>query len=131
MLANPELLKPLFCHTKGTALTSEVIIDSLSFDDCKSFASTQAKDWFVTYINETDKLSQFLSFSTGFSIIPYGGLQGNIYVKYLADDDENSLMKASACLKIVFIPTVYSTKEKFFESIDVALDHGSIGFPNP
>ena len=72
-----------------------------------------------------------MRFVTGYRVMPYYGLKGLISVKYLSDDDTNSLPKSSVCLKILYIPTVYSKKEKFFKAIDNALDCEFEGFSNP
>ena len=111
-------------------MTSGMLIDSLHFDSCKGFSENQAKEWLCQYINQTSRLTEFLSFCTGYSNMPFGGLNGTISVKYLPDDDEKSLMKTSACLKILFLPTVHSSRERFFHFIDMALDNGSKGFVN-
>ena len=132
LVLNVDIVKPLLCFDeKVHILTKESIYDCFTFQETHNFVENQAKSWLIDYIGKTRKLSEFLCFVTGYRFMPYYGLKGLISVKYLPDDDTNSLPKSSACLKILYIPTVYSNKEKFFKAIDNALDCECEGFSNP
>ena len=63
--------------------------------------------------------------------MPFNDLPGAINVKYLQNSKDDSIMKSSACLKILFLPVIYSDKYKYFRMIVVALKCESQGYANP
>jgi hypothetical protein len=72
-----------------------------------------------------------LQFWSGWAFVPFGGLAKRLKIVFLDDDDKNSLPTASACTAILRLPTVHSSKSKFFEAMDIACKYGKVGFPNP
>ena len=119
-----EIMKPLFCNDASKEMTAEQILETLDFEDCRMPQQTQAKEWLISYLQSAQQtqLKKFLGFCTGYRSIPFEGLKGAVSVKYQTDDDTNCYMKSAACLKIIYIPVVYSSKGKYFQSIDVALE---------
>jgi len=101
------------------------------FGDPTSFSETQSKEWFVKYLLETSYLQEILKFTTGYSTMPFQGLKGDISVRYLADDENYIMPTSSACLKILYLPTVHTKQNKFFEMLDIAFKFESEGFANP
>ena len=63
--------------------------------------------------------------------MPFNDLPGAVNVKYLQNSKDDSIMKSLACLKILFLPLIYSDKHKYFKTIDVALECESQGDANP
>ena len=107
----------------------------------KDFAQQQAYDWFLEFIDdgakqvaaddEESRLRALLAFTTGWQTPNTYGAPSRIKIEFLQDDDSQSLPTASACLSIIRIPTVHSTKKKFEASIVAAIKHARRGFPNP
>ena len=100
-------------------------------------AERQALQWFREYISTVEekdpefsegKLNTLLKFSTGLWAIPPCASKMAISVKFLEDDDDYSLPKASACACIIMLPTVFSSRTKSFEQMDIALKFGHAGF---
>lgn len=107
----------------------------------KDFAQQQAYDWFLEFIDdgakqvaaddEESRLKALLAFTTGWQTPNTYGAPIRIKIEFLRDDDSQSLPTSSACLSIIRIPTVHSTKKKFEASIIAAIKHARRGFPNP
>eukprot|EP00112_Aurelia_sp_Birch-Aquarium-sp1_P013233 Seg2801.2 transcript_id=Seg2801.2/GoldUCD/mRNA.D3Y31 product="hypothetical protein" protein_id=Seg2801.2/GoldUCD/D3Y31 len=107
----------------------------------KDFAQQQAYDWFLEFIDdgakqvaaddEESRLKALLAFTTGWQTQNTYGAPIRIKIEFLRDDDSQSLPTSSACLSIIRIPTVHSTKKKFEASIIAAIKHARRGFPNP
>ena len=129
--------------------------DIITYVNATNFAQNQSKSWFQEYLELVEeannefcagtRLSTLLIFATGFKVPPVGGFRKSIgfkvppvggfrksiKVQFLPDDDNFTLPTVSACLFILNIPTVHSSKKKFFEEMDKALKYGSRRFPNP
>ncbi len=71
---------------------------------------------------EEASLGNLLSFWTGSDVIPPGGLN-NLEVRYLGESC--LLPQANACFGILKIPTVQSTKEQFFKSMNTGILYGN------
>ena len=121
---------------KQEKLTAERFLSFLGSTP-EGHAERQALQWFREYIwtaEEKDpefsegKLNTLLKFSTGLWAIPPCSSKMAISVKFLEDDEDYSLPKASACACIIMLPTVFSSKTKFFEQMDIALKFGHAGF---
>ena len=106
----------------------------------KSFAEKQAIEWLYECIERKEDADQFfggsrmkalLMFCTGTIAPPRYGYKQKIQISFKPDDDEHELPTSSACLHVLSLPTVHSSKKKFFQAIDVALKHAALGFPNP
>ena len=125
------MLEPLFCKVCWQNVTSNDLFKCLRFDVPKSFNESQAKECFEEYVKGSTKLSQLLAFCMSYTIMPFNDLSGAINVKYLQDTKDDSIMKSSACLKILFLSVIYSDKFKYFRMIYVALECESQGYANP
>lgn len=104
--------------------------------DAQNFSEHQAHEWFESYLTEENsdfpgntKLRSLFQFWTGWTVVPFGGLTKKLKVAFLPDDDTKTLPTASACLAIIRLPTVYTSKKRFFEAMDIVLRFGRVGFP--
>ena len=105
----------------------------------QNFAENQSHEWFLDYIRqgedeefpEDSRLRSLLQFWTGWNAVPFGGLTKRLKVTFLNDDDTYHLPTSSACLALLRIPTVHSSKKKFFQAMDIALKFAKVGFHNP
>ena len=134
---SPQLLKALFCVEPRSNLQPKFgpteFKDIITYANATNFAQNQSRSWFQEYLEPVEeannefcagtRLSTLLMFVTGFKVPPVGG--------FLPDDDNFTLPTVSAYLFILNIPTVHSSKKKFFEEMDKALKYGSRGFRNP
>lgn len=130
----------VFLCSSGSEFSTADLQELMKLSEPKNFSERQASEWLMEYINEQEsdvvgsggpRACALLQFCTGWQVVPLGGLQTKIKVTYLADDDCYKLPTTSACLAILRIPTVHSTKKKFFEAMDIALKFERMGFPNP
>ena len=80
---------------------------------------------------EHNRCLSLLQFLTGWSVIPFGGVAKKLKFIFLPDDDKDRLPTSSACTATLRLPTIYSSKVKFFQSMDIVLKYGKVGFPNP
>ena len=136
-----EYMKEILCYS--SSLWKAFGIDELKeiiVSEPKSFSQQQALEWLYEYLGDSDagkelvggsRVNALLLFGTGQKALPRNGFRNKLQIQYLPDDDEQSLPTASACLKIIRLPTVHSSKKRFFESIEAALKFGALGFPNP
>lgn len=106
----------------------------------KSFAEKQAVEWLYECLERKEDADQFfggsrlkalLMFCTGSIAPPRYGYKQKIQISFKPDDDEHELPTSSACLHVLCLPTVHSSKKKFFHAIDVALKYAALGFPDP
>ena len=131
----------LFCDIPGStdAFNKEKFMELLSESEASNFCQRQAHSWFLEYTElQEDKdspgderLRALLQFCSEWRIIPFGSLGKKIKVTYLPDDDRYYFLTASACLALLRIPTVHSSKNKFFQAMNIALKYESTGFANP
>lgn len=136
---NKEVCEVLFCANGKKKLDSDSFKDMMLDVKPSNFAEEQSYKWFMEYINQEEnqefpgdsRLRSLLEFWSGWSFVPFSGLSKRLKVVFLADDDKHSLPTAAACPAILRLPTVHSSKSKFFGAMDVACKHGKNGFINP
>ena len=136
---NKEMFKVFFCATEGKLLNLDAFKDMMLNILPSNFAEEQSHKWFFDYLDQNEnqdfpgdnRCRSLLQFWTGWSVIPFGGLTKRLKVNFLPDDDKHSLPTSSACKATLRLPTVHSSKVKFFQSMDIALKFGKVGFPNP
>ena len=136
---NPKICKVLFCADKSQQINADVLNDMMLSISPSNFAEEQSQKWFLDYLSlkpdpdfpDDNRCRSLLQFWTGWSVVPFGGLTKRLKVIFLADDDRFCLPTSSACTKTLRLPTVHSSQGKFFQSMDVALKYGKVGFPNP
>ena len=138
---HPQYVKEILCYS--SSLRKAFGVDELKgivVTEPKSFSQRQALEWLYDYLEDADagkeliggsRVKALLLFSTGQKSLPRNGFRNKLQIQYLPDDDEHTLPTASACLQIVRLPTVHSSKKKFFEAMETALKFGALGFPNP
>lgn len=137
--ANKEICEILFTSKEICLLTPATLMDMITNVESKSFAEQQAYEWFECYVNQDEnddfpgdsRLRALMQFWTGWTVVPFSGLTKRLKVAFLADDDTKSLPMASSCTLVLRIPTVHSSKKRFFEAMNIALKFGRVGFPNP
>ena len=120
-------------------LNSETFKNMMLTVTPSNFAEEQAYKWLLEYISQEEseefpgdsRCGSLLQFWTGWSAVPFGGLLKRLKVTFLADDEKHSLPTICACTAILRLPTVQSSKSKFFEAMDIACKYGKCGFPNP
>ena len=140
MSKHPHQFKILFCATEekfGPDEFKALLLESKP----SNFAEQQAFEWFNEFISEGDSplsdddpesiVKALLAFTTGWQTPSMFISEPRIKVEFLLDDDDHALPTSSACLQILRIPTVHSTKVKFREAMITALKYGRQGFPNP
>lgn len=141
-LSSCNFLNTIRCHWKVMdqifcagyrMIESKEFIKCFSFDEPTSFVETQAKKFFLSFIEKSDSmtLSKVLAFCTSHTVVPLDGMKNEIRVKYMSDDEKNSMCKSSACLKIIYLPTVHSVEKAFHNMLATALACESKGFANP
>ena len=134
-----ELMKPFFIAAAKPVFGSKEFVELIDMRELppEDFAKKQAYEWFMSLVEENEisdvypggsVISSLLSFCTGSKSVPFGGFESKLTVNFLQEDDEKSLPTTSACLLILNLPTVHSSKSKFFESMKLALQFGSEGF---
>ena len=131
MRSNPELCYGLLCYTQNKRLSSAKLKSFIFAHPPAEFGRKQSHTWFMEYIDEADedKLANLLQFVTGYKSIPPRGLPHKITITYLPEDNEEANMpEAASCLSIIRLPTVISSRAKFFQVFDAALKHGCQGF---
>jgi hypothetical protein len=136
---NKEVCEVLFCATAKKPLDSESFKDMILDVKPCNFAEEQSYKWLLHYMNKEEdqefpgdsRCRSLLQFWSGWAFVPFGGLAKRLKIVFLDDDDKNSLPTASACTAILRLPTVHSSKSKFFEAMDIACKYGKVGFPNP
>ncbi len=111
----------------------------LQIETPNNHAEQQACNWFQEFIadgkvtlskdDEISKIEALLEFVTSWRTLEKGTTK-KIKVEFLADDDEKTLPMASACLWIIRLPTVHSSKQSFDAALLTALRHARHGFPN-
>lgn len=134
-----ELCTVLFTAGEFQPLTADGIMEMIIQVETHSFSERQAYEWLKSYINKDEdedfpgdsRQRALLQFWTGWTVVPFGGLAKRLKVAFLADDDTKSLPMTSSCTAVLRIPTVHSSKNGFFEAMNIALKFGSVGFPNP
>ncbi len=136
---HPQQFRKLFCSLQKK-FGPEDFKALIQETKTSSFTERQAWEWFLEFVNEGDltvskddpekRVVALLSFATGWQLPPTTE-DFKIKLEFLPDDDCHTLPTSSACLRILRIPTVHSTKSKFKEAMLVALEHGRQGFPNP
>ena len=139
LLKNTEKCKALLCATEHTPFTPDILKDMMLTILPQNFAENQSHEWFLDYIRqgedeefpEDSRLRSLLQFWTGWNAVPFGGLTKRLKVTFLNDDDTYHLPTSSACLALLRIPTVHSSKKKFFQAMDIALKFAKVGFHNP
>lgn len=139
ILKNKEMCKALFCATESKQFTMESLKGMMLDIKSTNFAEEQSHKWFLEYLGQDgdhefpkdSRCTSLLQFWTGWSVIPFGGLAKRLKVTFLPDDDKHCLPTASACTAMLRLPTVHSSKAKFYEAMDIALKYGKVGFPNP
>ncbi len=125
---NKEVCEVLFCATAKKPLDSESFKDMMLDVKPCNFAEEQSYKWLLEYINQEEdpefpgdsRCRSLLQFWSGWAFVPIGGLSKRLKILFLADDDKNSLPTASACSAILRLPTVHSSKSKFFGAMDIA-----------
>ena len=129
---NRQLCEALFTHSSNNQLTPDVFIKLLVKNARPTaFADRQSYDWLMQFIKDSEEkmLHGLLQFITGFKRVPPLGLPHDICLKYLSEEDESAtLPKSIACLCILNLPTVHSSKAKFDNSLMLAIDCESQGF---
>lgn len=131
MRDNPELCFSLLCYTTNQRLSSAKLKSFIFAHPPAEFSRKQSYTWFMEYIDEADedKLVNLLQFVTGYKSVPPRGLPNKISITYLPEDNEEANMpEAASCLSIIRLPTVISSRTKFFQVFDAALKHGCQGF---
>ena len=136
---NAEICKVLFCADKSRQINADVLNDMMLSISPSNFAEEQSQKWFLEYLGlkadpdfpGDSRCRSLLQFWTGWSVVPFSGLTKRLKVIFLPDDDKCCLPTTSACTKTLRLPTVHSSRGKFFQSMDVALKYGKVGFPNP
>lgn len=136
---NAEMCKVLFCADKSQQINADVLNEMMLPISPSNFAEEQSQKWFFDYLSleadpdfpEDSRCRSLLQFWTSWSKVPFGGLAKSLKVIFLPDDDKFCLPTSSACTKTLRLPTVHSSQGKFFQSMDVALKYGKVGFPNP
>lgn len=138
---HPQYLKEILCYS--SSLWKAFGIDEFKgivVTEPKSFSQRQALEWLYEYLEDSEagkeliggsRVKALLLFGTGQKSLPRNGFRNKLQIHYLPDDDEYCLPTSSACLQIIRLPTVHSSKKKFFEAIETALKFGALGFPNP
>lgn len=94
-------------------LTFEMIKNAVLFLYCTNSDKEVQYLWNVLQRQDESFLRRFLQFLTGSASIPMGGLRGNRFKWYLeVVNDNNSFIRASACINKLFIGT-YDDEETF------------------
>eukprot|EP00794_Sanderia_malayensis_P014417 gene14417-15924_t len=136
---HPKYLKELFSSDNERKPFELADFEKAIFSSANTFAEKQALDWLFEYLKISSsgdfyggsRLTALLMFCTGSTCPPRLGFIQKIQIKFLQDDDEKELPTSSGCLRILHLPTVHSSKQKFFAAMDIALKYGALGFPNP
>ena len=128
-------------RSEREAIGPEQFKSLLDIQQPRNHAEQQAFTWFDEFVSDgklhiskedlLTRLEALMQFATSWRIPERCGLAGKIKVEFLPDDDEHTLPTASACLCIIRLPTVHSSKEKFEEAMLIALRYARHGFPNP
>ena len=95
--------------------------------------------WLYEYLEQDDskelvygsRLNTLLQFCTGHRSLPRNGFRAKLQIQFLPDDDDYQMPTSSACLHILRLPTVHSSRAQFFHMMESALKFSAIGFPNP
>lgn len=66
-------------------------------------------------------LPQLLKFCTGLTCVPPMGLADPISVSFLRNQPNLILPKADACFAVIKLPTAHSTREMFFNKMDMGI----------
>ena len=129
--------KSLICHQEQP-ITADQFKSFLLTKGNQTHAEKQAYTWFLEYVLESEgvkdyhfpegKLSTILKFATGLWKVPPTSESLQISVEYLDDDDTEIYPKATACAAILRLPTVHSSKNRFFAKMDQGLSFGHAGF---
>ena len=140
MARHPTLLKEIFLP-KYTNFGPEEFKHLLQETKPTCFSETQALEWFMELIDDGDKpvadddqesrVAALLAFATGWESLSAHTCNPAIKVEFLPDDDAYTLPTAMACLCILRIPTVHTTKKKFEDAMLTALKQERRGFANP
>ena len=140
MARHPTLLKEIFLP-KDRNFGPEEFKNLLQDAKPTCFSESQALEWLMEFIDDGDKpvadddqesrVAALLAFATGWEFPPAHTSNPKIKVEFLPDDDAYALPTAMACLCILRIPSVHTTKRKFEDAILTALKHERRGFANP
>eukprot|EP00794_Sanderia_malayensis_P013334 gene13334-14712_t len=128
---NKQLCEVLFTHSPNKQLIPDAFMRLVATERPTAFGDRQSYDWFMQFIQDSEekRLHGLLQFITSFRNVPPLGLPHKICLKYLSEEDESATLPTSiACLCILSLPTVHSSKAKFEESVILAIDCESQGF---
>ena len=138
---HPLLAKEILCYNNDLRRPFGVEeLKSIVTSEPKSFEQKQAEMWLYVFLEDADmdkelvvgsKIKALLMFCTGHTHLPRNGFRVKLQIQFLPDDDEHTLPTASACLQILRLPTVHSSKSQFCKAMDTALKFAPFGFPNP
>lgn len=139
LVKNKEMCKALLCATEAQPLNSDALKDMMLEIVPSNFSEQQSHAWFLDYLDQKEnqefpgdsRVQSLFQFWTGWSVVPFGGLTKRLKVVFLPDDDIHSLPTTSACTATLRLPTVHSSKMKFYQAMDIALKYARVGFPNP
>ncbi|XP_033124119.1 uncharacterized protein LOC117122592 [Anneissia japonica] len=104
-------------------MTKDLMMDIVQWD---SLANIKEKEWLKELISELSckDLSHMLKFCTSYS--KYDHLSKPMI--YLEQKEGKVLPESSVCTTTLFLPVGYTTKEKFKECMEMALQNGHEGF---
>ena len=140
-LEEVKLLK-LFFNNKEVAKTflkgsscqnyKQVLLKTIQFSRKPklSQAEIDVLNWFEDYVKDEseDTLKKLIGFSTGRSIYQPWEKLPPIAIKFLEDTEDKCFMEATACLAILELPVVHTSKSKFFEYLNKSLELEGLGF---
>ena len=138
---HPLLAKEILCYNNDLRRPFGVEeLKSIITSEPKSFEQKQAEMWLYEFLEDEgidkeliggSRIKALLMFCTGHTHLPRNGFRAKLQIQFLPDDDEQTLPTASACLHILRLPTVHSSKSQFCKAMDTALKFAALGFPNP
>ena len=86
--------------------------------------------WFEEFIQieDIETIKKIIGFTTGRTVYQPWEKVPSLAIKFLEDSEDKCFIEATACLAILELPTVHTTKSKFFEYIKKSLEFEGIGF---